>query len=92
MLKTPIVKFLLRVLVMVALAGPFGAIYFAVPADADLTISIIFKTFIPLILALFSLFAFSNYFFVKFKLVNESHAALLPIDERIKQYKFESEP
>ena len=90
MLKTAGVKcFILRLLVITIIALPFGGIFLAIPQDANLTVSIIFKTFVPLNLMVFALFGFSNYFFTRFKLVNEHTVGLLPVDQRLKQIKFD---
>jgi hypothetical protein len=80
MLHTSWGKFLLRLLVMVVLAVPFGSIFLIIPDNVSIEIVIIFKTFIPLLLTLFSMFSFSNYFFARFKLVSDEHSGLLPLD------------
>ena len=91
MLKTSFLKFLIRFVIMIVLAAPFACIYLLVPADANLSLMIVFKTVVPLFLSLLSMFAQSNYFFARFNLVNESKAGLLPIDERLKLLDHERE-
>lgn len=80
MLKTGVIPFILRYLIIIVLMAPFAAIFLVIPKNTNLAVMIIFSTFVPLILATFSAFAFANYFFVRFKLVNETNAGLLPID------------
>lgn len=93
MLKTPIVKVFLRLLIVILNAVPFTIIFFVIPPDASMTIMIIFKTLVPLVLLQFTLFAFSNYFFVRFHLVNTAATGMLPIDIkiRLKQIRFDSD-
>jgi len=78
MLFTDWKKLLLRMLVVIALAGPFGAIYLCVPQTASLGVSIVFKTFVPLMLAQISMFGFSNYWFIRFNLVDDSGRTTTP--------------
>ena len=91
MLKTTLVKFLLRFLILIAIAVPFGLIFLLVPNDTDLAIMIVFKALIPILLALFLIFAFSDYLFVRFKLVNMENAGVLPIDQRL-HIRFDAQP
>ena len=78
MLFTDWKKLLLRMLVVIALGGPFGAIFLVVPQTASLGVSIVFKTFVPLLLAQISMFGFSNYWFIRFNLVEDSGRSTIP--------------
>jgi hypothetical protein len=69
-LNTPWKQSILRALVVLGLAVPPGIIFLLVPKDAPIAVSIIFKTFVPLVLVNLSIFALSNYLFCRFKLVN----------------------
>lgn len=82
MLKTTMLKFFLRYIIVIALLVPFGLIFLLVPSDSNLAVMIIFKTLVPVVLMMFCLFAFANYFFVKFHLVNDAQSILLPIDNK----------
>ncbi len=71
---------ILRMLIVIALGGPFGVIFIVVPGDAPLGVSIVFKTFVPLILGTISVFGYSNYWFLRFKLVDETNRTSDPKD------------
>jgi hypothetical protein len=70
MFKTSWLKFLIRYLVMAAMAVPFGALFIFLPWTLNIAILVIFKTLIPLFGITFIIFAFSHYFFAKFNLLN----------------------
>lgn len=78
MLFTDWKRLILRMLVVIALAGPFAAIFLCVPQTASLGVSIVFKTFVPLMLAQISMFGFSNYWFIRFNLVDNTGQATFP--------------
>ena len=70
MLNTGLKQIILRWLVVAFLTFPILGTTLAVPADANLAISILFKSLVQLVLGLFLAFGFANYFFVRFNLVD----------------------
>lgn len=60
MLKTGFYRYVLRLLVLCLIALPFGLAFLLMPNDANMTVSILFKTLTPGVLMMFSLFAFSD--------------------------------
>ena len=84
LLKTTMPKFFLRYIIVIVLLVPFGLIFILLPSNSNLAVMIIFKTLVPVVLMMFCLFAFANFFFVKFHLVNDAQSCLLPIDQQVK--------
>ena len=64
---------------MILLLIPFGVISLVIPEKASLAIMIIFKTNVPCLGMFVMLFAFSDYLYGKFKLLNEQVSPKIPI-------------
>lgn len=74
--KTDVVKFILRILVILVLGAPFGALFFLVSwANSNIWVLLLFKTLTPCLGSMLLIFLFSDYLFAKFSLVNP------PVDE-----------
>ena len=68
--RTSISKSLLRFVIMACLAAPFALMYFLIPKTTPIAVLVIFKTLIPSLAFGFIAFFFSQYFYIKFKLIN----------------------
>lgn len=76
MFRTNWKKFLLRYLVMGAMALPFGLPFLLIPWSAPLWVLLIFKTLLPTFAVSFVIFGFSHYFFERFGLINPDERKL----------------
>ena len=78
MFKTDLRRYLLRFVVLAGLAAPFGILFLIVPWSLEhIWTVVIFKTIMPCFACGYVVFAFSNYFFNKFDLLNHKNQSLL---------------
>jgi hypothetical protein len=71
LLKTDIGRFLLRILVIGVLGAPFGLLFFLVPwSVSSIWVLLLFKTLTPCLGSMLLIFTFSDYLFLKMKLVD----------------------
>jgi hypothetical protein len=66
-----ILKFLGRILVVAVLVFAYGLLLYLIPWTLSLAILVIIKNLLPAILAGFSIFAFSSYFWRRFNLIEQ---------------------
>ena len=88
MFKTNAAKYLLRFVVIGALAAPFGLMYVLVPWTlSNVWVVMIFKALVPCLCIGLVIFAFSHYFFMKFNLLmtKEELAHLRIINDGMEQ-------
>lgn len=69
-LRTSVLKFFLRYLVIGVMCAPFGLIALFIPYTANLAIIVIFKGIVPIIGGVFILYCLSTWAFNKLNLIN----------------------
>eukprot|EP00347_Sterkiella_histriomuscorum_P022974 403336434 len=88
---TNIAKFILRYLVVAFICLPIACPFFLVPWSAPLPVLILFKTLLPVTVAGFVAYAFTQYFYDKFKLINDKSDSLYPMRSLVNSQKQQNE-
>lgn len=74
--RTSVIKFFLRYLVIIVLCFPLACPFLFIPWSAPLGVLLIFKVLVPSTSAGFVAYAFTHYFYDKFKLYNDKSNSL----------------